>query len=469
VRLAGAHGRDSVRPLRSEGAARTGSIGLRHPIDVRDLEEIRMTQPHYELTASEAVALIAKGELTAEVLVRSCLERIEEREADVGAWIYLDPDQSLEAARALDRSASHGPLQGIPIGIKDIIDTAQMPTAYGSLIYHSHRPIADATCVHLARAAGAVILGKTVSTEFAYRRAGKTSNPRDRRRSPGGSSSGSAAAVADRMVPLAIGTQTAGSVIRPASYCGVYGLKPSFNIFSFSGVRHIAESLDTLGCMARSIDDLALFRSVLLGVPHRPISLGNRPRIALCRTPFWEQAQTAMKALVEDSATRLAAAGAAVTDFAFKFDGQKILDASWTVTKFEGARAFGHDFTSHPFGVSSAVRETVRDGRAVPVEAYLDALRQIDQARASLESDLEEFDVIITPSAIGEAPEGLKDTGPVMFNFLWTAFYTPAITIPAGKGPHGLPLGLQLVGRRYHDERLLQTAKWIDAALDVRI
>lgn len=427
-----------------------------------------MSKSLYGLSACEMAARIGDGKTTAEAVLRSCLERIEEREADVGAWTYLDRDGALTTARRLDRSPSKGMLHGIPIGLKDIIDTSDMPTGYGSLIYHSYRPVADAVCVHRSRVAGGVMLGKTVSTEFAYRRAGKTSNPHDRRYSPGGSSSGSAAAVADCMVPLALGTQTAGSVIRPASYCGVYGLKPTFNLFSFSGVRHLAESFDTLGCMARSLDDIALFRSALLSIAPRPLSSDSvPPRIAFCRTAFWDQAQPAMQAALEQGAERLARAGAHVKDFAIESDGQTMLDACWTVTKFEGGRTLGYDRANHPEGVSSAARALVEDGNNISLDSYLDALRRIDGMRTRLDSDLREFDAILTPSAAGEAPGGLSDTGPVMFNYLWTIAHTPALTLPAGKGPNGLPLGIQLVARRYEEDRLLNVARWVERTLEL--
>jgi Asp-tRNA(Asn)/Glu-tRNA(Gln) amidotransferase A subunit family amidase len=425
-----------------------------------------MNRPLHLLSAVEAAARIADRSITAEALVRSCLERIEEREADVGAWIYLDRDGAIATARAVDRSSGTGLLRGLPVGIKDIVDTAEMPTAYGSLIYHAHRPAADAVCVAQSRAAGAIVLGKTVSTEFAFRRAGKTSNPHDRRYSPGGSSSGSAAAVADGMIPLAIGTQTGGSVIRPASYCGVYGLKPTYNVFSLAGVRHLAETFDTLGCMARTLDDIVLYRAALLGISHRPaMSDPSAPQLGFCRTPFWDEAQPAMRKMIEESLETLAAKGAKVVDFALAEEGKSLLEAIWTINKFEAARLFAYDRTHHPESVSSAVRAIVAEGSEIPLDAYFAARRRVDRMRARLDADLEGIDALVTPSSPGEAPKGLADTGPITFNVLWTAGYNPALTLPAGKGPNGLPLGLQLVGRQYDDERLLDVARWVERAL----
>jgi amidase len=422
----------------------------------------------HTLTAVEATTRIADGSITSEALVRSCLERIEEREADVGAWTYLDRDGAVATAQALDRGSGAGLLRGLPVGIKDIVDTADMPTGYGSPIYHSHWPAADAVCVTQSRAAGAIVLGKTVSTEFAFRTAGKTSNPHDRRYSPGGSSSGSAAAVADGMVPLAIGTQTGGSVIRPASYCGVYGLKPTYNVFSLSGVRHLAETFDTLGCMARTLDDIVLYRAALLGIAHRPVVADQpAPRLGFCRTPFWDEAQPAMRKMVEESVEKLAAKGAKVVDFTLAEDGKSLLEAIWTINKFEGARLFAYDRAHHAEGVSSAVRAIVADGSQIPLDTYFGARRRVDLMRARVDADLEGIDALVTPSSPGEPPKGLSDTGPITFNVLWTAGYTPALTLPAGKGPNGLPLGLQLVARQYDDERLLAVARWVERALDL--
>jgi Asp-tRNA(Asn)/Glu-tRNA(Gln) amidotransferase A subunit family amidase len=419
----------------------------------------------HELTASEALMRLGSGKITVEELLRACLERIAARDPDVAAWAFLDRDHAVAVARALDRAGDRGPMHGIPVGFKDIINTADLPTSYGSPVYYGHRPASDAACVVQTRLAGGFVLGKTVSTEFAFRYPGPTANPHDRRHSPGGSSSGSAAAVADCQVPLAVGTQTAGSVIRPAAYCGVYGMKPTFGALSFSGVRHLAESFDTLGCMARSLADIALFRAVLQGI--RPMPLASdppTPRLGFCRTAFWEEAETAARALLESTVERLANAGAQVTDFTVG-DDRALLDATWVINKFEGARTLAYDRAQHPESVSAAVRDLVDEGRSIPLDAYLDAVRLIATSRERLHDALGSLDALITPSAAGEAPKGLNDTGPVMFNYLWTVLHTPALTLPAGRGPNGLPLGIQLVGRRHDDERLLAVASWVDLYL----
>lgn len=426
-----------------------------------------MPETHHRLSASEAVSEIAAGRLTAEALARSCLERIAEREPSVAAWTYLDPTLVMSQARARDAGSAKGRLHGVPIAAKDIIDTADMPTTYGSRVFQGHRPSRDAACVASARAAGAVVMGKTVTTEFAYRSPGPTSNPHNRLHTPGGSSSGSAAAVADGMVPLALGTQTAGSVIRPAAYCGVFGLKPTFNSFSFVGINHLAESFDTLGCMARTLDDIALLRSVLAGCAFEDLGDGpdRAPKLAFCRTPYWEEATPETQSLVSDAARRLASAGANVVDLDLKLDGQALLDATWVINKVEGQRAIGGVRDDHPDGVSQAIRDLVDEGRKIDYAEYAAAMRRIDRVRQDIDESLAEFDAIVTPSAVGEAPLGLDNTGPIPFNFLWTVAGMPALTIPAFTGPNQLPIGLQLVARRHADDLLLRVARWVERRL----
>src|SRR5579884_3600764 len=267
------------------------------------------------LPAATVARLVENGELTAEAVVQSCLDRIRDRDPVVRAWVHLDPAAALAAARACDRGGKSGLLRGVPFGVKDIFDTADMPSGYGSPIYTGCRPSFDASAVSLPRAAGAVLLGKTVTTEFANRHPGPTSHPQDPLHTPGGSSSGSAAAVADCMVPLAIGTQTGGSVIRPAAYCGVVGWKPSFGLFPPAGMHPNTESLDTVGTMARTVEDTALFRAALMAIPYQPPRMPERaPRLALCRTPYWERAEPEGRAVLEDAAARLRAAGAEIVE-----------------------------------------------------------------------------------------------------------------------------------------------------------
>ena len=415
-----------------------------------------MTVRANELTAVEAARRIDAGKLTVEALVRACLERIEEREPELAAWAHLDRARVLAEARTHDGS---GPMHGVPAGIKDIVDTADAPTTYGSPIYRDHRPAADAACVHRIRAAGGIVLGKTVTTEFASRYPGPTRNPRDVRHTPGGSSSGSAAAVADCMAPLGIGTQTAGSVIRPASFCGVYGYKPTFGRLSFAGVRHFAESFDTLGCMARSIEDLAFFRDVLLGVELAPLeAFAGRPRLGFCRTHHWNEADEATRTCLEDGARRLAAAGSIVEDVDLPAGFEESAETYGCVQHFEGARCFAADAERHPDLLSVDAHALYARGMTVDAATYREAVRRLDEWRAAIDEAFTGFDAVLTPSAPGEAPRGLRFTGDVTFNYLWTALHVPAVTIPAFRGPRGLPIGVQLVASRHADDRLLAAA-----------
>ena len=416
-----------------------------------------------ELTAVEAARRIGAGELSVEALVRACLDRIEEREPDVAAWAHLDRERVLAAARAHDGS---GPMHGVPAGVKDIVDTADAPTAYGSPIYRGHRPAVDAVCITRIRAAGGIVLGKTVTTEFAMRYPGPTRNPHDVRHTSGGSSSGSAAAVADGMAPLAIGTQTAGSVIRPAAFCGVYGYKPTFGLLSFAGVRHFAESLDTLGCMARSVEDLAFFRDVLLGADPAPLEpFAGRPRLGLCRTHHWNEADEATRICLEDGARRLAAAGMTVEDVALPGGFEESLEVFNRVQHFEGARCFAPDAERHPDLLSVHARTLYERGMAADVAGYREAVRRLCGWRAAIDETFAGFDAVLTPSAPGEAPRGLRFTGSTTFNYLWTALHVPAVTIPAFQGPQGLPIGAQLVAPRYADDRLLSVASRVASVL----
>jgi len=419
-----------------------------------------MTAPN-ELTAAQAVARLSSGALTAEALTRACLDRAEER-APVKAWTWLDPEQALAQARAADRAGRPGLLSGLPIGIKDIIDTFDMPTEHGSPIYRGNRPFADAACVALLRRAGAVILGKTVTTEFANRFPGATVNPHNPAHTPGGSSSGSAAGVADYQVPVALGTQTGGSVIRPSAFCGVVGYKPSFGEFSRSGVKLQCHNLDTLGVLCRSVEDLALMRAALIGMPHHPIDHSvAAPRIGLCRTPAWDAAEPSVQALIEQSARRFSAAGASVSEISFAPEFANILEHHRRVFNYEAARNYAYEYDEHHDLVSQVLRDTVlTPGRELPLDAYIEALDTAEAFRRHLDDIFRDVDVLLTPSAAGEAPEGLGSTGDPRFNSIWTLSWSPCVTLPAGAGPKGLPLGIQLVGPRFRDEALLDIAAW---------
>jgi Asp-tRNA(Asn)/Glu-tRNA(Gln) amidotransferase A subunit family amidase len=424
-----------------------------------------MTAPN-QLTAAEATAQLGSGTLTAEALVRACLDRAAERAA-VKAWIWLDPEQALALARDADRAGRPGLLAGLPIGVKDIIDTVDMPTGHGSPIYQGNRPFADAACVALVRMAGGTIMGKTVTTEFANRFPGATVHPHNPAHTPGGSSSGSAAAVADFQVPAAFGTQTGGSTIRPAAFCGVVGYKPTFGEFSRSGIKLQCHNLDTLGIICRSLDDLPPLRAALVAGPLRTIDRSvSAPRIGLCRTPAWDKADPATQALVERSASRLAASGARVTEVNFAPQFANILEHHRRIFAFEAARNYAYEYEQHNELVSQVLRDTLlTPGRELPLAAYVEAIETAEAFRAHMDDIFTDVDVLLTPSAAGEAPEGLGSTGDPSFNSIWTLSWAPSLTLPVGTGPNGLPLGIQLVGPRFGDEALFDAAAWVQARL----
>ena len=415
-----------------------------------------------ELTATEIARCIAAGAITAEAVVGACLARIDEREETVHAWAFLDADRALAEARDRDNAPPRGPLHGVPIGVKDIIDTADMPTEMGSPIYRGHRPAGDASCVALMRAAGAVILGKTVSCEFAGQAPGATTNPHDAARTPGGSSSGSAAAVADFMVPVAFGTQTGGSVLRPSSYCGIIGFKPSFGTFNIGGVKPAAESLDTLGLHARSLDDIEAVNDALTGRPPSPRpTQGTPPSVGLCRTFLWDVAEPATQAAIEDAATRLAAAGATVREVRLGDEFSGLTAARDTFNQVERARGMAWEWNNHRERLSARLQETIRKGLETPFEDYAASHRLAEDCRARLPQFFEGVDVLLAPAVDGEAPQGLDATGNPRFQALWTALHVPTITLPTHLGPNGMPVGIQLVAPHRADDRLLGAARFV--------
>jgi Asp-tRNA(Asn)/Glu-tRNA(Gln) amidotransferase A subunit family amidase len=424
-------------------------------------------EPH-RLAATTLVRLIESGELTAEAVVRSCLDQIAEREPVVRAWSHLASEQALAVARELDRSGKKTLLNGVPFGLKDIFDTADMPTTYGSPIYVGCRPTADASAAALPRAAGGILLGKTVTTEFANRHPGPTTNPHDPDFSPGGSSSGSAAAVADFMVPLAIGTQTGGSVIRPVAYCGVAGFKPSFGLFPPAGMRINTETLDTVGIMARSVGDIALFRAAMTAIPYTPPTmLETAPRLGLCRGPHWDDAQPEGRTVLETLADRLASAGAMVRDTELPRECAEADDIQRTLSSFEGLRNHMPELYRHEALLSRELRdEKISQGRRLTLDDFRSACRGAERARAAAREWAGSFDAILTLPAPGQAPRGLASTGSAVFNSVWTQLWMPCLTLPAGGGPDGLPVGIQLVGRRHNDARLLDVGLWVESRLN---
>ena len=419
-----------------------------------------------DLTAYEARAAIEAGTLTAETLVRACLQRIEEREGLVGAWAHLNPDLVLKQARQADAVPKRGLLHGVPVGIKDVIDTADMPTRYGSPIYEQHHPAWDAACVSMCRTAGGIILGKTVTTEFALSTPGKTRNPHNPEHTPGGSSSGSAAAVADRMVPLAVGTQTGGSTIRPASFCGIVGYKPTFGLISRSGLKAVAESLDTIGIFARDVRDAALLAAVMTG-RHMlaEVTTSAPPRIAIWRTFEWKEASPETVHAVEDSATRLSRAGAKLTEARMVQCCAELADCQHEIEYFELGRAFSYEYNNHREQLSSKLRNRIEAGLQVPGALYDRKLEIAAECRRNIDIIFDDVDALLAPSVVGEAPVGLESTGSSVFNRTWTLLGLPCLTIPSHVGPKGLPVGIQLIGRAHHDSDLLAHAAWVEEVL----
>jgi amidase len=415
-------------------------------------------------SAAEAAALIASKKLTAVQLAEDCLARVAAREEAVQAWSHIDPQQVLADARARDAESPRSPLHGIPVAIKDIIDTADMPTEYGSPIYAGHRPRTDAACVALLRKAGAVIMGKTVTAEFAMSYPGKTRNPLNTAHTPGGSSSGSAAAVADYMVPLALGTQTGGSVLRPAAFCGIVGFKPTFDAINPAGVKPNSSSYDTVGVMARTVADAALGFSVLTNANPALPAL-DAPRIGFYRTPQWAKADRATAAALEGAASRLGKAGARVREITMGAKFDELFAARNVVGDFEGARALAWERQHFEEKISAKVREKLRKSDAVTFDELIAAQKVLAECRRLLEITFGDFDVLMVPSAPGEAPKGLETTGDSVFNQLWTALHTPAVTVPVFTGPADLPMGAQFVGAFGADYKTLACGEWAYRAL----
>ena len=438
-------------------------------------------EPNFtELTAREIARGVNDGRWSAETAMNAFLDRCSAIEDRVQAWAALDPEVAIEQARAIDRAIDRAnergrrnkPLAGVPVGVKDIFATADFPTGYGSPIYEGYRPRADAACVALARAGGAVVLGKTASTEFAANNPTATRNPCDLGRSPGGSSSGSAAAVAAGMASLAFGTQTAGSVIRPASYCGVVAYKPSFGHAPCAGLKPSANSLDTVGFFARNVGDAALFSAVSSGrQPFPEFDDPDRaPRFALCRTAEWTAMESGTLEALEQFADAIRNAGADVKDLSLPdaFDG--LADAHWTVMAYETTRSLTWERTTHPELISTKLQAIFELGESLSDEAYDEARILGSRCRTLLDEMLAEaeIDVLLGPAAPGEAPTGLESTGDPILNRVWTFLHMPCLTQPLLAGPAGRPLGLQTIGRIGRDAEPLHAGAWLEARFPYR-
>ncbi|MFJ5718608.1 amidase [Streptomyces sp. NPDC093149] len=465
------------------------------------------TVPPHEFSLTRAVRALESGELTATALLADCLDRIDAREPVVGAWEHLDRNAAVRRARLLDDGPRQGLLHGVPVGVKDIIDTADQPTGYGSPRHRGHRPDRDAWCVARLRASGAVLVGKTVTTEFAYFTPGRTANPHAPHHTPGGSSSGSAAAVADRMVPLALGTQTAASTIRPAAYCGTAGHVATPGAFPLTGIAGLSHTLDSLGLLTRTVEDLALARAALLGraAHSRDAALPDVPRpvVLICsgtgpgvpdRTAYgFHPTDGAMDRAMEDTRLTLLAAGAEVRELAIDADLAELVRTHTTVMAYEAARALATEYdagalsTTHttddtraasdayaagpPAGppgeqpLSAPLRRLVEDGHRVSRLDYLAALDHAAAQRRRLQALLESADALLAPAATGPAPAGLAATGSPVFSRPWQMLGLPAVAVPGHRDADGLPLGVQLIGRVGGDEHLLAVAHRMERLL----
>ncbi|MFZ5557628.1 MAG: amidase [Pseudomonadota bacterium] len=437
---------------------------------------------HAALGAVQAQDAIARGLISSEQLVQACLERIREVDASVEAWAFLDPEFALEQAREADRARQEGrtlgPLHGVPVAIKDIIDVRSMPTEDGTVLHAGRRPLRDAALVTQLRADGAIILGKTVTTELATYAPGKTRNPHNPAHSPGGSSSGSAAAVASYMAPLAIGTQTNGSVIRPAAYCGVYGFKPTFGLIPRTGILRQSRPLDQVGVLARSLEDVALLAESLVGFHEddpstqpsaRPALLKTarqdvplRPRLAFVRTAAWGHAADDTREAFAELVEHL---GDCVVEITLPEPFDSAVAWHKTIMETDLARSFAQEYNEGKDQLSASLRGQIERGRQVLAVDYLNCVDRIPLLNGLLDAIFDEYHAILTPATTGTAPRFEDGTGDPVFCTPWTLCGVPALTLPLLQGENGLPLGVQLVGPRMDDARLLRTARWLDASV----
>ncbi len=415
------------------------------------------------LSASEAAKALAKREIKATDLLLACLDRIGQRESTIRAWASLGKENALTRARELDKGAIKGLLHGLPIGVKDLFDTFDLPTSCGSPIYSDYHPATDAVSVTLMRQAGGIILGKTVTTEFASFKSSVTSNPHNPKHTPGGSSSGSAAAVADFMVPLATGSQTAGSIIRPASFCGVVGYKPSFGKISVAGVKSFSPIQDTMGCFGRTIGDVALCVAAM-STDHalaKIEDLHNKPRIAICKTPEWSlvQQETISALALARFAAEVIAKGV-VSDLKLPAVFDHFSETQSRIMSVEMSRSLLFERIHFPKRLSAQLTKQLTDGAAISYEQYTKDLLHTQEAHAAISLIFRnDLDLIIAPSAVGEAPNSKETTGNPIFCRSWNLLGLPCINLNITSGPHGLPVGVQLIAGPGKDHFLMSAAR----------
>lgn len=423
----------------------------------------------FEMTASAAARAIRDGRLTSEELVRSCLERTEAREPEVKAWLHLDPRRSIEWAREMDKRPITSPVHGIPFGVKDMIDTVDMPTSHNSPIFADHRPAKDAACVSVMKSCGAVLMGKTDTVEFAsFGRKAATRNPARLTHTPGGSSSGSGAAVGDFQVPLAFGTQTGGSLIRPASFNGICALKPTWGAVSREGAKQYSPSYDTVGWYGREVADLALvaaaFRLEGMDSDPGPIAVTDI-RVGVCKSPVWHAIEPAGEKALATAADRLARAGAKVFDFELPRDHDVVFDQHDVILRGEGRSSFLNLYLAEGHRLHEGLASHCEENKGVTMQDVVRAYDAVDACRIRFGSFFADMDVILTPASPGFAPEGLHTTGNHIFNSIWTAMHAPCLAMPSIRAENGLPVGVQFVAPRYRDADLIRLCAALEPAL----
>ncbi|MGH6608989.1 MAG: amidase [Burkholderiaceae bacterium] len=426
-----------------------------------------MKVPLNRLSVVQLTRLIDTREATCEAVTHSFLDAIGEREDEVQAFAWIDRDRALAAARNFDSAASRGALHGLPVAVKDLIDTAGIRTAYGSPIYDQHVPGVDAACIAALHAAGSFVLGKTVTAEFACFSPGPTRNPHQLEHTPGGSSSGSAAAVAAHMAPFALGTQTAGSVIRPASFCGVVGFVPTRGSVPRTGVKQVSDTLDVVGAFANGVEDVAMLAAALMLRPDvQKTASGAAPAIAWTATPWASKLTASMHRALEQAVRVCSRQGASVREADWPARFTALADAQRTIQLYETARSLAGEYDSQRAKLSSSLTALIEEGRTIDAASYLTALQTGRDCAASIDELFGDADVLLTPSAPGEAPHGLGSTGDPQFNRPWHLLGGPQINIPVPRGSQkNLPLGVQIIGRPGDDARALAAAHWLEQQL----
>jgi Asp-tRNA(Asn)/Glu-tRNA(Gln) amidotransferase A subunit family amidase len=423
------------------------------------------------LSIREVAVQVVQGNLRAEEIARAYAEKIEACESEIHAWQHFDRGAVIQQARRIDTQGNKGPLAGVPVGVKDVMDTFDMPTTYGSPIYAGHCPEVDAAVVAAIRSVDGIIFGKTVTTEFATFKPGPTINPcslgTGQPRTPGGSSSGSAAAVAAGMVPIALATQTAASIVRPAAYCGIVGFKPTFNTLPSAGVKFLSPSLDTIGVLARSVDDAAFFVGTL--VRREFINDPNhRLRIGICQTPHWRVAEQASRQALEEACGLFSLHGATVTDISLPQECESMAEEQIGIMGFEALLSLAPELAQYPEQISDDLRAVLDKGAALGGPAYVKLIQQAEMGRQAMATVFQDVDIIVAPSATGEAPLGLEDTGNPIFGRMWSLAGNPCVHVPTGVGPSGMPVGVTVIAPRWKDELALSAAATLENIISTR-